>query len=309
MTRAYCLTCNEQVDVDDDGRCPRGHVVSAEDLGPQPWIGRALSAVGKPPVRAQAADAGDPGSDDSEPGDPAPATDEPDELAALLADLDDGGPADLDLDDVGPADVVTEDESAPTDTASELAALAEELALRSESPEPADGGDDDFEDDDLGALDDAISAWDESDEAIVAPSEPVPDDEVDESPAVGDLEGSAVDEPVVEVTADELAAADRIPPPPPAGAEPPGMAPPPPPPPAPAPPIEDLFAEDDAAPHDDLPPMEEAVEPDPVPEEPPADEATAAPPEIDLTNFTASGKRIDTSSAPRKKGGRFGFGR
>lgn len=297
MTRAYCLTCNEQVDVDDDGRCPRGHVVSTEDLGPQPWIGRALSAVGNPPVRAQASAAGDPGSGDAEPGDPAPSTDEPDELAALLADLDDGGPADL----------PTEAESAPTDSASELAALAEELALRADSPEPADGGDDDFEDDDLGALDDAISAWDESDESIVAPSEPVPDD-ADESLASDDIAEPAAEETVLEVTADELTAADRIPPPPPADAEPPAMAPPPPAPPAPAPPIEDLFAEDDA-PNDDRPPMEEAVEPEPILEEPPADEPPAAPREIDLTNFTAAGKRIDTSSAPRKKGGRFGFGR
>jgi hypothetical protein len=274
LTRAYCLTCNEQVDVDDDGRCPRGHVVSAEDLGPQPWIGRALSAVGEPPARLQASEPG--------PSAPEPTADEPDELAALLADLDDGGPADL----------MTEDE--PSDSASELAALAEELALRADSTTGDDdvvSGDDEG-DDTLGALDDAMSAWDESDEAIVAPSETVPDDAVEEGIAT-----------------------EAIPPPPPPDAEPPATAPPP-------PPLEDLFAEADGDDEDDEdawseaaptiaeePPAQEPPTAEPPTEEPRADDLEAAPREIDLTNFTASGKRVDTSSAPRKKGGRFGFGR
>ena len=284
MTRAYCLNCNEQVDVDADGRCPRGHVVSTEDLGPQPWIGRALSAVGNPPARMQAAESG---SDETASG-------EPDELAALLADLDDGGPADL----------VTDEGATTADTADELAALAEELAWRAESPGSVD---EDEADDTLGALDDAISAWDESDDSIVAPSEPVPADDR----AADLLAADDDDEPVIVVTADELAAADRIPPPPPADAEPPTTAPPPPPPPAPASPLEDIFADGMPSADEDMPPpIEEPMEePEEAEEEPPAAAVEAAPREIDLTNFTASGKRIDTSSAPRKKGGRFGFGR
>lgn len=303
MTRAYCLTCNEQVDV-SDGRCPRGHEVSADDLGPQPWIGRALSAVGNAPDRPAAAQddradipvAAPSADDDASTADDTDETEGTDELAALLADLDDGGPADLVTDDDSPPAVpadappdLTVDEAA--DTSSELAALAEELALRADTD-----SDEDPDDDTLGALDEAIIAWDESDEAIVAPSETVPDD------------GESSDESPV----------GEIPPPPPSGAEPPTASPPPPP-----PSEDDLFARDEV---DELsPPAQPPVEEPPVEqppavaesasvEEPPAEEPAAeeSPAQearsLDLTNFTASGNRIDTSSTPRKRG-LFGLGR
>lgn len=41
MSRAYCLTCNEQVHETPSGTCPLGHTVAAEDLGPEPWVGFA----------------------------------------------------------------------------------------------------------------------------------------------------------------------------------------------------------------------------------------------------------------------------
>jgi hypothetical protein len=292
LTRAYCLTCNEQVDV-VDGRCPEGHEVSTDDLGPQPWIGRALSAVGErtsqrpgaehveEPEQVMADELPATGMVEPAPGDEQPDGDS-DELAALLADIDDGGPADLITDDEpstwqAAAEEPSFDEA--EDTSDELAALAEELALRAE-PDPEEVAEP--ADDTLGALDDAMSAWDESDEQIVAPSEPVPDDS----------------EPT-------------IPPPPPPGT--PAMASPPPPPPAP----EDLF---EPAPVTADEAMDMAAGDEPVdlavPDEtddgdddvgvedlpPPAPEQHEPPRQIDLTNFTASGKRIDTSSTPRKRG-------
>lgn len=273
MTRAYCLTCNDQVDV-IDGRCPQGHEVSADDLGPQPWIGRALSNVGERPNK-DVEEPEQPMADESPltttptPVDPQSVEDS-DELAALLADLDDGGSADLVTEDdtsiwQQPVTELPSDDG--VDTSDELAALAEELALRAE-PDPEEVAEP--ADDTLGALDDAISAWDESDEQIVAPSEPVPDD-----------------------------AEPAIPPPPPPGS--PAMASPPPPPPSTA----DLF---DPAPAS----ADQALQADEADEDvgeagvedlpPPAPEPDQAPHQIDLTNFTAAGKRIDTSSTPRKRG-------
>lgn len=41
MSRAYCLTCNEQVMVTASGTCTSGHPVATHDAGPEPWIGRA----------------------------------------------------------------------------------------------------------------------------------------------------------------------------------------------------------------------------------------------------------------------------
>lgn len=42
MSRAYCLTCNEQVTMTASGTCPDGHAVSADDgAGPEPWVGSA----------------------------------------------------------------------------------------------------------------------------------------------------------------------------------------------------------------------------------------------------------------------------
>lgn len=50
MSRAYCLTCNEQVDETIGGTCPLGHPVAAHDAGPEPWVGfagqGAASAIG-----------------------------------------------------------------------------------------------------------------------------------------------------------------------------------------------------------------------------------------------------------------------
>lgn len=328
MARAYCLTCNEEVEVGDADLCPRGHRVVAEDLGPQPWIGRALSHVGMP-MRNQREEATDMSQHEDpaapEPDEPAePQAEEPDELARLLADIDDGGPADLPLDDEADGDLfesaglpdAPESATAPAeaedgpDGAGQLAALAEELALHAEgSP------DDDNDDDSLGPLDEAMTDWDRSDEAIVAPSAPVPTDELDEPEAAeaSDVAPATADELVVE--------AASIPPPPPAGSAPPVASPPPPPPPPSAddrveeaaseeadqylPATDDMTAgaadmwPDETASTEASPPAEEPAE---EPVEPPA------PREIDLTNFTASGKRVDTSSVPRKRG-IFPFGR
>lgn len=41
MSRAYCLTCNEQVLETAGGTCPEGHPVTAHDEGPEPWVGFA----------------------------------------------------------------------------------------------------------------------------------------------------------------------------------------------------------------------------------------------------------------------------
>lgn len=47
MSRAYCLTCNEQVMVTASGTCPEGHAVTSQDSGPEPWVGRADEGVGQ----------------------------------------------------------------------------------------------------------------------------------------------------------------------------------------------------------------------------------------------------------------------
>jgi hypothetical protein len=311
LTRAYCLHCNDQVDVDDDGLCPQGHTVSTEDLGPQPWIGRALSSLDKQPAA---------------PPRPGPATnaagDEPDELAALLADLDDGGPSDLVTEDAAfadPADLAIEDVEAPQsgDTSSELAALAEDLAMRA-------GGDDLDEDDDLGAIDDAMTAWDEQEDAIVAPSARVPlDDDVLADDAL--MAALAAED----FAADEAPDTTAIPPPPPPGTAVAAPSPPPPPPtpesepepmarPEPmgapsvwadeeAPDAPAAFAASGEPPVSQVEPRDEPRDEPPAPPEPSPD-PSSEPREIDLTNFTASGKRVDTSAAPRKRG-RFGLGR
>ena len=41
VSRAYCLTCNEQVHETVGGTCPLGHPVTAPDHGPEPWVGFA----------------------------------------------------------------------------------------------------------------------------------------------------------------------------------------------------------------------------------------------------------------------------
>ena len=41
MSRAYCLTCNDQVEETAGGTCPLGHPVATPDHGPEPWVGFA----------------------------------------------------------------------------------------------------------------------------------------------------------------------------------------------------------------------------------------------------------------------------
>jgi hypothetical protein len=41
VSRAYCLTCNEQVHETLAGTCPLGHPVTAAGHGPEPWVGFA----------------------------------------------------------------------------------------------------------------------------------------------------------------------------------------------------------------------------------------------------------------------------
>lgn len=54
MSRAYCLTCNEQVTETPAGTCPSGHPVTTDDVGPEPWVGFVGDdpAPARPPVEA-----------------------------------------------------------------------------------------------------------------------------------------------------------------------------------------------------------------------------------------------------------------
>lgn len=345
MSRAYCLTCNEQVVETPSGTCPLGHPVTAHEQGPEPWVGyagdeedahtwpapapapapAAASAVplerldtdGRPLTPTSASNGhrhahtnghvaslgGGQGDSDPFPStfghrssftssddgsaraERAPAAGKAaDDLAALLAEaLDahpDSAPADV-ADDavVRPVEAV-EDTPTTEDDWGDLASLAAELRL--------DG--DHRTDDGPAAVPDADA----------------PHGDLDAAPSVtpdgaGELGAQDVDTWLEELTgrpgADEdLPAWLAAPPPAPDEAEAPQVAS------EPAPPTPDA-ATPPPPPSDDVPSLPPAPEAEVGPDElaPPAPEPPAVA--VDLTNFTARGKRVGEggpTGRPRK---------
>lgn len=335
VSRAYCLTCNEQVTETPSGTCPLGHPVTAHDQGPEPWVGFAGSGgagqatpppgtrlEAQPSVEMERLDAdgrsvahaglgrtaqttngvangavhGTPlGGDHRAPG--------PDDLAALLAEaLDDSDElhhSDHDSapgawteapTDEPPADPPAPIEDAPTDWG-DLASLAAELQLDGDS-----------------RADDGPAAEAPAPDAPTVPAfDEAAIDSADIDQLLAELTGGTThaDAPGAPPAPapDPAPRAAAPPPPPPAPPAPPAPAAPPPPAPAPAP--DASLVDWDTLPTDDVPsapPVADAADTWDAPA--PADTSPAPP--VDLTNFTARGRRVGESGAlpARKKRGR-----
>lgn len=343
MSRAYCLTCNEQVHETAGGTCPQGHPVAADGYGPEPWVGFAgdtetglaevhmqhLDASGRPREHAgvgqhangtprangsaNGSSNGHAGSltsgsvpfapvDDAGTDDRPPSADlASDDLTALLADAlrestpSEPPPAPVEeprthVDDPAPAApaIPVADDDADW---GELANLAAELHL-----------------DEHAGADDGPGA--------PAPSAPEPHaaEPVDAAPE-GELSASSIDDLLAELTSGTADPAPSVPDapaptPPPAPPAPPVAPTPvtPPPPPPPAPTVDETLPWDAPTPVEGVgsapaaDPADIWAETEPAP----AEESAPGPP-VDLSNFTARGKRVgDAGSArpARKKRGR-----
>lgn len=267
MSRAYCLTCNEQVAPTPSGTCPLGHPVAAHDHGPEPWVGfagdgRSVVHAGHRTTGAAAAAEGvsHAGANGHGPtGDGGADEHTGDDLAALLAEALGGA---TDTPTAPPADQpsahAATTESAPDADRDDLAALAAELQM--DPAEPA------------------------FDEAAI--------DSADIDALLAELTGGIAD------PADAPVAPPATTPEPPQAHEEPVTPPPPPPPPTDT----ALFGDVPPPPEDvpSAPPATEAVDPwdEPAPEAS-APPTPAAP--VDLTNFTARGKRVSDGSPARPK--------
>lgn len=345
MSRAYCLTCNEQVHETAGGTCPLGHPVTPPDRGPEPWVGFAAptttgwadgpvddhdvamehlgvdgrhvahagvnghagangSVIGSVNGHALGGGHGNrdpfpstfghhstfPSSDaPAEPTGPGPAAD--DDLAALLAEALHGAEAP----DQAPEDATPD---APADTASE------------------DWGDDDWGD--LTSLSaelqlDADQGWDDGPAASehAPPATPIAEPSAFDEASI---DSADIDELLAELTGSAPEAPAAAPDAPPAAPEPPPAPAPEATTPPPPPPVARPLAEPVPV-SDSIPPLDDLRSPPPTAEEPPGlwDETDLdhgvdhepAPP-VDLTNFTARGRRVGGSggATPRRRLGR-----
>ena len=299
MSRAYCLTCNEQVHETAGGTCPLGHPVAAPDHGPEPWVGVAAPTTGwaheavddhdvamervgmdgrhvaHAGVNGHARAGGQTNGSANGHGPDAGS----DDLAALLAEaLQDSAPPAQDREDAPndlPSSGTASEASSDAEDWSDLASLAAELQLDADQ-----------------AADDGPAAP----PPTPTPSTPGPDPSAFDEASI---DSADIDELLAELTG---SSPDAAPAPEAAAPPPPPVIPPPPPEPVPV--------------SDSIPPLDDLRSPPPTAEEPPGlwdetdldtgvDHEAPAPP-VDLTNFTARGRRVGGSggATPRRRLGR-----
>jgi hypothetical protein len=292
VSRAYCLSCNELLDVTPGGTCPVGHPLGGDISSPEPWVGFAAARVNgeRAAMNGHASPAVDVTAlQEAPPRIPAVETfHEPaappfaqgDDLARLLAEaLEESAPA-FGPEASGPGEPAPSEE--PPASWDDLASLAAELKFEAEP----------------------VAAW----EAPTLPEpmpelpEPMPEPEVTPEPAADLMDLSALE--------DALAAFEE-PAPTPVDVAPRSFAPAPvdvPLEPPPPPPVADL-----------PPPVVPVVAPDPVGSAPLTAEVAddldpetiwadleepappAAAPRIDPVNFTAKGSRVGDGQARKRR--------
>lgn len=263
MARAYCLTCNEQVVETPSGTCPLGHPVAAHEPGPEPWVGFAGDTV---------------------PGHTEVATDEADVPDQQLARVDVHGRVHAHAGVNGHANGAVNGHAAslPTsDVGDDLSALLAEALGSADAPTEAAPPVASSEADTAWATDHEV----EDDLASLAAELQLGDDlDSDDGPAT--VAPADVDDLLAELTGgvsqlDSATALFEDP-------TPFGDAPPP---------ADDVPSAPTAEPVDI---WAEAAAEVPTDDDVPVDEAPA--PRVDLSNFTARGKRVGSGEArPAKK--------